>query len=84
MLEDKPAWGWDRLESGSSGTGFSSILMSSAMEQEQPQFFYKNMNELVAEWQESNKDCSLWEYIGISEPMFRTWIAKCKRGVFEN
>ena len=59
------------------------------MEQEQAQqkqskFFYNDIKELVAEWHDSEKECSLWEYLEISEVMFKTWIANCKSGVFEN
>jgi len=56
------------------------------MEQEQTQskFLYNDINELVAEWHSSENECSFWEYLGISEPMFKTWISNCKSGVFEN
>jgi hypothetical protein len=53
-------------------------------QQKQPKFFYNNIKELVAEWQNSDKECSLWEYLEISEVMFKTWISNCKSGVFEN
>ncbi len=52
-------------------------------QQEQSKFLYNDINELVAEWQGSEQDCSLWEYLGMPEHVFKQWLAKCRAGVFD-
>ena len=58
--------------------------MEEQQNEQQSKFLYNNINELVSEWQLSQKECSLWEYLGISESAFKAWMSKCRAGVFEN
>ena len=58
--------------------------MEEQQNEQQSKFLYNNINELVSEWQLSQKECSLWEYLGISESAFKVWMSKCRAGVFEN
>lgn len=60
--------------------------MSSSMETttSTSKVVYEDFRELVAEWQSSGTESSLWEYLGITENMFKEWIEKCQRGIFDN
>ncbi len=66
--------------------GFDSSVFRHTMETQQTEskFLYGSLNELIGEWQDSDKDCSLWEYLDMPEQVFKSWISKCKRGVFDN
>jgi hypothetical protein len=59
--------------------------MSSSMEttETSSKVVYENFRELVAEWQSSGTESSLWEYLEISENMFKEWIERCQRGIFD-
>lgn len=39
---------------------------------------YENMHELVLEWQEHGGDSSLWEYLSISESIYKSWVLRIK------
>lgn len=46
-------------------------------------FFYESFQELVDEWQNSELEVSLWEYLGISGSAFGEWKKKMRKGVFD-
>jgi hypothetical protein len=49
----------------------------------EPCFFYNDFQELVTEWQKSEVDCSIWEYLGMPEFVFRDWLTRNRAGVFD-
>jgi hypothetical protein len=44
---------------------------------------YNDFQELVTEWQASEQERALWEYLGMPEHVFKQWVAKCRAGVFD-
>jgi hypothetical protein len=46
------------------------------------QFFYENMQELVADWQ-AGTEMAIWEFLGISESAFKNWIQRIRDGVID-
>jgi hypothetical protein len=45
---------------------------------------YEDFRKLVDEWQSSGTEGSLWEYLQISEGMFKDWMKNCQYGIFDN
>ena len=41
------------------------------------------MRELINEWQSSNDERALWQYLGLSEDVFNTWLQRCKSGCYD-
>lgn len=51
--------------------------------QKPDRFYYNNLEELVKEWQEHGGESSLWDYLEVSETIFKRWWKRTKSGRFD-
>jgi len=43
--------------------------------------YYGSLQELIREWQDSGDEGTFWEYLGMSESIFKDWARRSKMGV---
>jgi hypothetical protein len=46
-------------------------------------FCYDGVGALIREWQASGTEQSLWVYLGMSESIYKNWVSRLRRGVYD-